>query len=127
MKGNFKVAVVRFIYTKADKYYSFALYDDFKIGDTVLCKVNHMSQYEIGEIIDIKNKEDFSGGVSSEIICSVNLAKYNERVERRKRKDQLRDKMNKMIKDGKELLYEALAKDNTEMKALLDEYKSIEL
>ena len=125
--GNYRIAMVKFVdggntYTS----YSFALFDDnINIDDLVLCDTT--KGYNVAKVVNIVNQEEYSGvTVTKEIICKVDFSDFNRRKEARKRKETIKNQMDRFVKQNQELvLYQMLAEKNPEMKAMLEEYKEL--
>ena len=83
--------------------------------------------YQVAKVIDIVEQLNYNGAdVTKEIICKVDFSNFQKRIEERKRKVELKAKMDAMVKDDKELmLYQMLAEKNPVMKEMLDEYTNI--
>lgn len=126
--GNYDVALCSFPDSlNSDKQYAFALFDycAFK-GGHALVKCNN--KYAVVLIRDIVPKDYYDGEhpVTNEIICSVDLSAIENRKQQRKRKEELRKMMDRMVAENQELvLYQAIAKDNPKMAELLNEYMGI--
>ena len=127
VKGNYRVALVKFVQgSNTYKEYAFALFDcDVDVDDFVLCDTS--MGYNVAKVTQIVSQDDYSGcTVTKEIICKIDFTNFNNRKELRKQKDDLKKKMDKMVKDNQELfLYQALAEKNPEMAALLAAYKAL--
>jgi hypothetical protein len=125
--GIYRVAMVNFLKgTNTTKKYAFALFDSsIGIDDIVLCDTS--IGYQLAKVVDIVEQLDYNGtNVTKEVICKVDFTDFNKRAEERKRKAELKAKMDAMVKDDKELmLYQMLAEKNPAMKEMLDEYKNI--
>lgn len=66
-----------------------------------------------------------TGGLK-EIVCKVDFTAWNERRERAKRMNELQCMMNNRVRDLQETaLFEILASKDPELKAMLDEYKTL--
>jgi len=125
--GNYRIAIVNFLKgSNTTKGYSFALFDSsITVDDIVLCDTS--VGYQVAKVIDIVEQLDYNGAdVTKEIICKVDFFNFQKRIEERKRKVELKAKMDAMVKDDKELmLYQMLAEKNPVMKEMLDEYTNI--
>lgn len=125
--GNYRIAIVNFLKgSNTTKGYSFALFDSsIMVNDIVLCDTS--VGYQVAKVIDIVEQLDYNGAdVTKEIICKVDFSNFQKRIEERKRKVELKAKMDAMVKDDKELmLYQMLAEKNPVMKEMLDEYTNI--
>ena len=125
--GNYRIAIVNFLKgSNTTKGYSFALFDSsIAVDDIVLCDTS--VGYQVAKVIDIVEQLNYNGAdVTKEIICKVDFSNFQKRIEERKRKVELKAKMDAMVKDDKELmLYQMLAEKNPVMKEMLDEYINI--
>lgn len=125
--GNYRIAIVNFLKgSNTTKGYSFALFDSsITVDDIVLCDTS--VGYQVAKVIDIVEQLNYNGAdVTKEIICKVDFSNFQKRIEERKRKVELKAKMDAMVKDDKELmLYQMLAEKNPVMKEMLDEYTNI--
>lgn len=125
--GNYRIAIVNFLKgSNTTKGYSFALFDSsITVDDIVLCDTS--VGYQVAKVIDIVEQLNYNGvDVTKEIICKVDFSNFQKRIEERKRKVELKAKMDAMVKDDKELmLYQMLAEKNPVMKEMLDEYTNI--
>lgn len=127
VKGNYKVAMVKFLEgVNTTKDYAFALFDDtIKKDDCVL--VDTTRGFSVGKVSEVKSQVDYDGvTVTKEVVCKVDFADFEKRKENRKKKDALKKRMDSMIKDNQEVvLYEMLAKTNPDMAEMLKEYKEL--
>lgn len=128
--GNYEVALCTFPDSaNPEKQYAYALFDCCAtIGDLAL--VRSSSNYGVVRIENIlsMNEHESLGGhpVTNEIICKVDFSGIQRRIDQRKRKEELRKQMDKLVKENQELiLYQALAEKSPEMAELLNEYKSL--
>lgn len=126
LTGNFNIARVQFLdgYNK-DKVYGFALFDkDVTEGDYVLCDTQN--GYNVAKVIGIETIENYGKGVAKEIVCKVDFSAYEHRKEVRKQKTEIKAKLDKAIQENQDLvLYETVAKSNTQVAELLDRYKAL--
>lgn len=126
VKGNFRVAVVKFVQGyNMNKEYGFALFDeDVVVGDYVLC--DSSNGYGVAEVVNIKTQTEYGSDVTKEIICKCDFTAYNNRKVVREQRKALKAQMDKMVADNQELiLYRAVAEKNSEMAALLSQYMSL--
>lgn len=127
VKGNYKVAMVKFLEgVNTTKDYAFALFDDtIKKDDYVL--VDTTRGFSVGKVSEVKSQVDYDGvTVTKEVVCKVDFSDFEKRKENRKKKDALKKRMDAMIKDNQEVvLYEMLAKTNPDMAEMLKEYKEL--
>lgn len=125
LNGYQKVAVIRQGY----KDYFYAIYDDgseYEIGDKVVVSGNITIQ-EIKEVISIDEaKLRYKGNITAEIITKLNTKAYDSRVEKRKQTEELKKEMDKIIIEMDEVnKYEMYAKQNPELKKLLDKFNEL--
>lgn len=125
--GKYKIALVNFLKgTNTTKDYAFALFDDsINIDNCVLCDTNY--GYQVAKVVNIVSKEEYTGvDVTKEIICKVDFAAFDQRIEERNRKKELKAKMDALVADDKEMMiYRVLAEKNSEMAAMLEEYTKL--
>lgn len=125
LNGYEKVAVIK----QGCKDYFYAIYDDgneYEIGDKVTVSGNITIQ-EIKEVISIDEaKLRYKGNITAEIITKLNTKAYDSRVERRVQTEELKKEMDKIIKEMDEVnKYEMYAKQNPELKKLLDKFNEL--
>lgn len=128
--GNYEVALCTFPDSaNPEKQYAYALFDFCAtIGDLALVRSsNKYGVVRIENILSMNEHESLGGHpVTNEIICKVDFSSIQRRGEQRKRKEELRKQMDKLVKENQELiLYQALAEKSPEMAELLNEYKSL--
>lgn len=130
VKGNYNVALVKFVQgLNTTKNYAFALFDDTVwVNDTVL--VDTANGYGVAIVSEIHNKSDYEElGCSlptKEVICKIDFTAFDERKAKREKAIKLKNDMDKMVKSLQEIaVFELLAEKSPELKAMLDEYKSI--
>lgn len=112
--------------------YYYAIYDDgrkYYPGDKVLVsgRANGVVQ-TISELIDPEEAANRMGkkNITAEIIAYVDTSAYEERVSKRKEADELKKKMDQVIKEMDENnKYEMYAERNPELRAMLDTYKKL--
>lgn len=125
--GKYKIVLVNFLKgTNTTKDYAFALFDDnINIDDCVLCDTNY--GYQVAKVVNIVSKEEYTGvDVTKEIICKVDFTAFNQRIEERCRKKELKAKMDALVADDKEMMiYRVLAEKNPEMATMLEEYTKL--
>jgi hypothetical protein len=133
LMGKFHVAKIRFIEeTNTSREYHYALYDTNIVGgDYVVVKsANH--GMGIAQVVDIipecyvtQAMLDYCNE-GREIISAFDMTAYEDRVEKRKKAKQLKADMNKKMKEMQELaMFEMMAKENPELKEMLDAYKEL--
>lgn len=127
VKGNYKVAMVKFIQgVNTTKDYAFALFDEsIKKDDCVL--VDTANGFSVAKVSEVVSQIDYDGvTVIREVVCKVDFTEFETRKENRKKKDALKKRMDSMIKDNQEIvLYKMLAETNPEMADMLKEYESL--
>ena len=133
LMGKFHVAKIKFIEgTNISREYNYALYDTNIVGgDYVVVKsANH--GMGIAQVVDIipecyvtQAMLDYCNE-GREIISAFDMTAYEDRVEKRKKAKQLKADMNKKMKEMQELaMFEMMAKENPELKEMLDAYKEL--
>lgn len=106
--GNYEVAICTFHdSSNPEKQYAYALFDFCAtIGDLAL--VHSGNNYGVVRIENIlsMNEHEAGGGhpVTNEIICKVDFSGVQRRVEQRRRKEELRKQMDKLVKENQELI-----------------------
>lgn len=130
VKGNYEVALVKFVQgVNTTKNYAFALFEDnVAINDTVL--VDTVNGYGVAVVNEIHSKEDYEElGCSlptREVICKIDFTAFDERKAKRAKAIKLKNDMDKMVKSLQEIaVFELLAEKSPELKAMLDEYKTV--
>ena len=133
LMGKFHVAKIKFIEgTNTSREYHYALYDTNIVGgDYVVVKsANHgMGIAQVMEVIPecyvTQAMLDYCNE-GREVISVFDMSAYEERVEKRKKAKQLKADMNKKMKEMQELaMFEMMAKENPELKKMLDVYKEL--
>lgn len=130
VKGNYDVALVKFVQgMNTTKTYAFALFDDtVDVNDTVL--VDTTNGYGVAVVNEIHSKADYEElGCSlptKEVICKIDFTAFDERKAKRAKAVKLKNDMDKMVKSLQEIaVFELLAEKSPELKAMLEEYKSV--
>lgn len=122
LKGYYAVAETK----QGSSHYYYAIYDDdntYIVGDKVIVSGRCR---DILEITDILAPEEVTTNVCAEVICKVDTTAYNKRIEKRKKAEELKKKMDKMIKAMDESKkYEMYAEENPDLAEMLNEYKSL--
>lgn len=132
LTGYQSVAVVELGSGCCKRDYYFAIYEDgtkYAVGDTVYVSGNGPDR-----IVTIKDfvtpdfvEENIPKGITAEVICKLNTAAYEYRVEQRKEAARIRKEMDKVIKEMDETKkYEMYAAENPMLKELLDKYNELE-
>lgn len=124
LTGFKKVAVVKI----GSIDYHYALYDDdINVGDSVLVSGTNSKIVVVEEVIssdEAKARTDKT--IISEVKCKVDLSKYNERVENRKKAEKLKQEMDKKIAEMDEInKYVMYAERNDDLAKMLEEYKEL--
>ena len=100
--------------TCTGKLYTFLAYEEYTPGAVVV------------EGTASKIPDGIPTGGLKEIVCKVDFTAWNERRERAKRMNELQCMMNNRVRDLQETaLFEMLASKDPELKAMLDEYKTL--
>lgn len=124
--GKYRIARVKHVdgYDN-NKEYFFALFDkDVNVGDYVLCDTQN--GYKVANVLGIEEVNDDSKSITREIICKVDFSAFNHRKEVRTQRTALKKKLDKAVNEKKEIaFYEAVAKGDEEISALLDQYKAL--
>ncbi len=125
--GDFKVAKIKFLNgTNSYTEYEYAMFDDYEVGDTVVvASANH--GLGIAKISSIITKEQAATkNFEREIVCRVDMETYEARKKNRNRINELKNNMDKRFNElNKIALFEMMAEKDTELKGMLEEYKSL--
>ena len=112
--------------------YYYAIFDDGRVyypGDKVIVSgAASGTVHTISEIIDVEEASIRMGNknITAEVIAYIDTSAYDDRVKRRKEADNLKKKMDKLIKEMDENnKYEMYAERNPELKEMLDTYKKL--
>ena len=108
---DFRVANVKFLDGyNGDKLYRFALFDDdVTEGDCVVCDTQN--GYCVAEVVSIISADSYGKNVTKEI---------------RAKKAELKKKLDKAVKENQDIfLYETVAKSNSVVAELLEQYKAL--
>jgi hypothetical protein len=133
LMGHYQVYKIKFIEgTNVNREYHYACYDDsICIDDYVVVKsANH--GFGIARVVDMvvgdqvtQTMRDYCNE-GREIVSRFDMCSYEERVAKRKQAKQLKADMNKKMKEMQELaMFEMMAKENPELKEMLDAYKEL--
>lgn len=126
LEGFNKVAVVKF--TGCDIQYCYALYDDDVFaGDTVLLDNDRTALVEV--VVPAEEASQFtSKKIISEVVCKVDISKYELRKKQREEKVKLREQMNKRKTELQKLRDdEYYAGFDPEYKSMFEAYKNIKV
>lgn len=108
----------------SSRTYTYANYvADLQVGD--LCVVMS-AQHGMGvaRVVDIVQENDTP--LAREIVCKIDTADYDARVERRKKAAELKAKMQERARQLQDIvLYQTLAKDDPEMAQLLSDFTNL--
>lgn len=124
MEGNYKIATVRFMDEKNDKTYKYALYDDsINVGDTCVVKSAHHG-FGIAFILNIEDKTEEK--ITREVVCKCDFSAYEEREAKRKRKEELKRKMNARAAALQEIaLFKLMSENDKDMASMLHEFEGL--
>lgn len=134
LMGNYnKICTIKFIEgTNTNREYYYACYDDnIGLDDYVVVKsANH--GFGLAKVVDVIGDADINQMMRDycnegrEIISAFDMCAYEDRVEKRKKAKQLKADMNKKMKEMQELaMFEMMAKENPDLKEMLDAYKEL--
>lgn len=127
MIGDYKVATVKFQdgYNKNSTYY-YALYDnDVEINDMVAVMTGHHG-LAVAKVVAIEDNNLNRIQYNREVVCKIDLDKYNERKNKIAKIKELKNKMNAQVKKLQEsAIYEMLAEKDESLKNMLTEYKEL--
>ena len=117
-------ANVRFVNGTDPGLYSYANFDE-TLGEGDLCAVvTENGCFRMARVIEIVNDNDRE--TYREVIAKINTEAYDVRVERRSKAAELKAKMEERAKQLRDIaLYQLLAKDDSAMMDLLNEYQSL--
>ena len=125
MLNGYKSVGIKFLEgTNTEREYIYACYDEVEQGDYVVVKSGHHG-WGLAIISQIfENEVPVECG--REVICKFDPSEHFARMAKAKRLAEIKRDMDAKVKELQHLaIYEALAKDNSEMKELLDEFKSL--
>lgn len=97
--------------------------EELKVGD--FCVVSIQDGLHLAKIIEIiDDREDIN--TNFEVVAIVNTDDYDKRVEQRAKAEELKAKMQERAKKLQDIaLYQMLAKDDSDMAKLLEEYQAL--
>ena len=128
LTGYKQVAVIKQNYGT----YYYAIYDDgrkYCPGDKVIVSgAASGTVHTISEVIDAEEAVNRMGNknITAEVIAYVDTSAYEERVAKRKEAEELKKKMDQVIKQMEENnKYEMYAEKNPELKEMLNAYKRL--
>lgn len=125
MEGNYRIALVKFLEgSNTDKAYEYACYNNnLAVNDKVVVKTAHHG-FSVGVITGFA--ENVGQEVTREIVGWVDFKPYEQRIEARKRRDELRKEMAKKAAQMQEIaLYKLLAQEDATMSAMVKEYTEL--
>ena len=112
--------------------YYYAIYDDgrkYCPGDKVIVSgAANRTVHTISEVINAEEAVNRMGNknITAEVIAYVDTSAYEERVAKRKEAEELKKKMDRVIKQMEENnKYEMYAEKNPELKEMLEAYKKL--
>ncbi len=125
MLNGYKSVGIKFLEgTNTEREYIYACYDEVHEGDYVVVKSGHHG-WGLARITQVFDSE-VPVECNREIICKFDPSAHFVRIEKVKRLAEIKRDMDAKVKELQHLaIYEALAKNNPEMKELLDEFKSL--
>jgi len=127
-KGKFRIALIQFLDgTKYEVHYR--VYDDgfeYKEGDLVVVKPAHHDM-TIAKIKKIYDRDScFSADANREIVCPIDISKYQERNNKAKEIVELKREMDKKVKELQGVaLYEMMAQHSPELRDMLTQFKEL--
>lgn len=106
-----------------------ALYDPYVVDDNVVVFTSNKG-FSVGTIVEITcNNDAMQSQVPSgnEVVCKVDFTPYTQRKESRKRRAELKRKMDKKLREMQSMaVYEMFAEKDPTLKAMLDEFKGLD-
>lgn len=123
--NGYKSVGIKFLEgSNTEREYIYACYDEVEQGDYVVVKSGHHG-WGLAIISQVFENE-VPIECNREVICKFDPSAHFARIEKVKRLAEIKRDMDAKVKELQHLaIYEALAKDNSEMKELLDEFKSL--
>lgn len=127
-KGRFRIALIQFL--DGSKYeVHYRVYDDgfeYKEGDLVVVKPAHHNI----TIARIKFLYDYDNILNHdenrEVVCPIDISKYQERDKKAKEISKLRREMDKKVKELQGVaLYELMAQHSPELRDMLAQFKEL--
>lgn len=114
------------------KTYYYIIPDDMlvAVGDYCLVGIRNDKRCEVVRVINIQDEEMYSN-VSKEklmpLVCKLNFEYITKYVEKEKRKEKLEKLIDEKYKRVSKLkILESMAKEDSSLAALIDEYKSLD-
>ncbi len=123
--NGYKSVGIKFLEgSNTEREYIYACYDEVQEDDYVVVKSGHHG-WGLARITQVFDSE-VPVECNREIICKFDPSEHFARIKKVKRLAEIKRDMDAKVKELQHLaIYEALAKDNSEMKELLDEFKSL--
>lgn len=127
--GSYRVAVVAFLDDPDTRGFNYRLYDDgltYEENSYVVVKSRNHG-FGIARIVAIGTVDEFGAASQErEVVTPIDMTPYENRIVNRKRLVELTVSMERKANQLKGLaLYETLSEQSPELKAMLNEYKSI--
>ena len=127
-KGKFRIALIQFLDgSKCEIHYR--VYDDgfeYKEGDLVAVSPAHhdMTIAKIKKIYD--SDSYFSADANREVVCPIDISKYQERNNKAEEIVKLKREMDKKVKELQGVaLYEVMAQHSPELRDMLTQFKEL--
>ena len=127
-KGKFRIALIQFLDgSKCEIHYR--VYDDgfeYKEGDLVVVSPAHhdMTIARIKKIYD--SDSYFSADANREVVCPIDISKYQERNNKAEEIVKLKREMDKKVKELQGVaLYEVMAQHSPELRDMLIQFKEL--
>ena len=127
-KGKFRIALIQFLDgSKCEIHYR--VYDDgfeYKEGDLVVVSPAHhdMTIARIKKIYD--SDSYFSADANREVVCPIDISKYQERNNKAEEIVKLKREMDKKVKELQGVaLYEVMAQHSPELRDMLTQFKEL--
>ena len=127
-KGRFRIALIQFLDGSECKV-NYRVYDDgfeYKEGNLVIVKPAHhdMTIARIKSLYDYDNI--FPHDENREVVCPIDISKYQERDKKAKEISKLRREMDKKVKELQGVaLYELMAQHSPELRDMLTQFKEL--
>lgn len=127
-KGRFRIALIQFLDGSECKV-NYRVYDDgfeYKEGNLVIVKPAHhdMTIARIKSLYDYDNI--FPHDENREVVCPIDISKYQERCNKAKEISKLKREMDKKVKELQGVaLYEMMAQHSPELRDMLTQFKEL--
>jgi dolichyl-phosphate-mannose--protein O-mannosyl transferase len=107
------------------EYTFFTDLEDLKVDDYVVCDTR--IGVSLGQVANLYVSEEQASKANKWIIQKVDMTAHEARMEKMKKAESIKRKMmNRKKKLEEEAIYQMMAKEDTEMAALLKEYKELQ-